>query len=465
MRRRGPSPEDRHKRLILAALEAELRRTRSLAAADAWTAIARPSQRPPAGPFRTWLILTGRGWGKTRTGAETIAAWVRDGSARRIAVVARTESDLRDVAMAALRTAAGPDALYVESRLLLRWPNGAEAIGFSAERPDSLRGVECDTAWCEELAAWAYPDAYDQLQFALRVGLARQIVTTTPRPVALIRRILDDPSTITTRGRTFDNAANLTTAAIRYWLSRYGGTRLGRQELEGDLLDDLEGGLWQRDLIDRSRVRELAERGRTIVAVDPAMTSGENADETGIVVVAKGADGQGYVLADLSGRYTPDGWARRAVEAYRDFGADRIIAEVNQGGDLVAATLRTIDPTVPYAAVTASHGKRIRAEPIAALYEQRRVHHVGGFPELEDQMCAALPDGGTGPDDRLDALVYGLTELDLTNADWDAFEEFHQRGVWPCECGDRVMWIAGRSCRTCGRPAPLTYDAPVARAS
>jgi phage terminase large subunit-like protein len=461
--RRMP-PEDRHKLLVLAAVEAELKRRRAATAADGWGQIARPEQLPPAVPFRTWLIMTGRGWGKTRTGAETVVAWVRAGSARRIAVVARTETDLRDVAMAALRAAAGPDVEYIESKhFLLRWPNGAEARGFSAEEPDALRGYEFDTAWCDELAAWKYPGAFDQLQFGLRVGLARQIVTTTPRPIRVIRELLADPRTAVTRGRTLDNAANLAPDAIRYYLARYGGTSLGRQELDGEVLDDLPGALWQRAAIDALRVPEVPELVRIVVAIDPAITSGEDADETGIIVVAKGTDGHGYVLADRSGRFTPDGWARRAFEAYRTFGADRIVAEVNQGGDLVEATLRTVDPGVSYKGVHASRGKRTRAEPISALYQQGRVHHVGSLPDLEDQLCLAMPDGGDGPDDRLDALVYGLTELDLASSDWDPMVDFKERGVWLCECGHPFMWASGKVCPKCWRPAALTYDEPLPR--
>ena len=456
------SPADRLR--VLALTEFELAGSRDVPADPVWSAIARADQLPPPGDFRAWLILAGRGWGKTRTGAETIARWVADGIALRIAIVAQTNTDVRDISMTALRRAAGPGVEYTESKHhRLRWPNGAEAFGFSAEDPDSLRGYEFDTAWSDELAAWRYPDAFDQLQFGLRAGWARQIVTTTPRPVRVVRDLLADPGTVVTRGRTADNAANLDPATLRYYDARYGGTRLGRQELDAELLDDVPGALWTRDRIDELRVREAPSLGRIVVALDPAITSTEDADETGIIVAAKGTDGAGYVLADFSGRYTPDGWARRAVEAYRSWGADKIVGEANQGGEMVEATLRTVEPGVSYRAVHASRGKRTRAEPVAALYEQGRVHHVGAFPALEDQLCAALPDGGTGPDDRLDALVWALTELALAGSGWDvpgAIPFAHN--VWMCTCGRGFWWAAGRPCPSCGRRAADTYDAPVA---
>ena len=380
-----------------------------------------------------------------------------------IAVVAPTQTDVRDVAIAALRRAAGPEIEYVESRhFRLRWPSGAIAMGFSAEDPDSLRGYEFDTAWCDELAVWRYPDAYDQLQFGVRVGQSRQIVTTTPRPTALIRMLLADPATALTRGRTRDNEVNLAPAAFAHLFTRYAGTRLGRQELDAEVLDDVPGALWTRAELDAHRVRTAPELRRIVVAIDPAVSSAPDADETGLVAVGVGSDGHGYVLADMSGRLSPDAWARRAIATYRTWAADRIVAEVNQGGELVEATLRTVDPMVPYRAVRASRGRRTRAEPVAALYEQGRVHHVGWFPELEDQLCAALPDGGVGPDDRLDALVWGLTALDLAGSGWDHPGAIpYALGVWRCVCGRAFIWASARPCPSCGRPAPDTYDEPV----
>jgi phage terminase large subunit-like protein len=450
-------------RLILALTELELEHDRAAPSGRSWLEIARPEQLPPKGEYRTWLLLAGRGFGKTRAGAEAINLWARAGSARRIAVVAPTIADVRDLSVAALRAAAGPDVSYTETRhFRLRWPNGAEALGFSAEDPSSLRGYEFDTAWSDELAAWRYPDAYDQLQFGLRAPGARQIVTTTPRPVRLVRELLADPSTIVTRGRTLDNAANLDPATLGYFVARYGGTRLGRQELEAEVLDDVPGALWTRDRIDELRVAGAPDLARIVVSIDPAVSSREDADETGIVVAAKGVDGQGYLLADLSCRASPAIWARRAVEALQSWSADRIVAEVNQGGDLVEATIRTVDPTAPYRAVHASRGKQTRAEPIAALYEQGRIHHVGSFPALEDQLCAALPDGGSGPDDRLDALVWAFTELGLTGSSLDVPGIIPWLyGVWLCRCGHRYVWAPARPCPHCWTPAPETYDEPV----
>lgn len=459
---RRVDPDDLRRILALAELELEL--TRDGPDGSNWLSIARPEQLPPEGAWRTWLLLAGRGFGKTRAGAEAINGWALAGRVRRIAVVAQTAADVRDLSMAALRRAAGPNATYTESKhFRLRWTGGAEAMGFSAEEPDSLRGYEFDTAWSDELAAWRYPDAYDQLQFGLRAPGARQIVTTTPRPVRLIRDLLADPTTVVTRGRTLDNAANLDASSLRYYLARYGGTRLGRQELEAELLDDAPGALWTRDRIDELRVAAAPELVRIVVALDPAVSSTEDADETGIVVAAKGADGQGYVLADLSGRYSPDGWARRAVDAVRIWGADKVVGEANQGGEMVEATIRTVGPGAPYRAVHASRGKRTRAEPVAALYEQGRIHHVGAFPALEDQLCAALPDGGTGPDDRLDALVWAFTELGLAGSELDIPGMIAwARGVWYCRsCGHGYMWDPQRPCPRCRTPAPDEYATPV----
>jgi phage terminase large subunit-like protein len=454
------TPEQRRLLLALAAIEIEAARA---VPGRTWASIARPEQLPPPSPWRTWLILAGRGWGKTRTGAETIASWACAGSAGSIALVAPTLADVRDLSMRRLREAAGPAVEYTESRhFQLRWPNGAEALGFSAEDPSSLRGYEFDTAWCDELAAWRYPEAYDQLQFGLRAGTARQIVTTTPCPVRLVRELLADPSTIVTRGRTADNAANLDPATLRFLTGRYGGTRLGRQELDAELLDDVPGALWQRDQIDALRVSAPPELVRIVVAIDPAVSSAEDADETGIVVVGKGTDGHGYLLADRSCRASPDSWARAAVSAYREYGADRIVAEANQGGDMVEATLRTVDPALPYRAIHASRGKRLRAEPVAALYEQGRVHHVGGFPALEDQLCAALPDGGSGPDDRLDALVHALTELELAGNELD-IPGMIAWGlkVWECRgCPRKFQWAPNRPCPYCGTRAAADYPRP-----
>lgn len=401
----------------LAASLVELRHGRRLLP-PTWVELARPEQRLPEGDWRTWLILAGRGWGKTRTGAEAISEWLRTGSARRIALVAQTAADARDVMiegesglMAVARPGERPR--YEPSKRRVTWPNGALATSFSAEEPDSLRGPQFDAAWCDEVAAWRYPDAWDQLQYGLRIAPARQIVTTTPRPVRVLRELLADPTTVVTRGRTLDNAANLSASSLEYLLKRYEGTRLGRQELDAELLDDVPGALWTRAMFDEHRI--APDLVRVVVGVDPAVSSDEASDETGIVVVGKGVDAKGYVLADRSCRLPPEGWARRAVAAYHEFKADLIVAEDNNGGAMVELTLRMVDPSVPVKRVHASRGKRTRAEPVSVLYtssdnRERRVFHTGVFPELEDQLCTWTPESGESPD-RLDALVWAFTEL------------------------------------------------------
>jgi predicted phage terminase large subunit-like protein len=279
-----------------------------------------------------------------------------------------------------------------------------------------LRGPQHDAAWADEPAKWKYPlEAWDNLELGLRLGDHPRIVaTTTPRPIKLIRDLLKDRMTVVTRGSTYDNMANLAPSFFDRMVMKYENTRLGRQELYAELLEDVPGALWQRQTIDQHRVTRAPDLVRIIVGIDPAMTSGEDANETGIIVVGKGRDRQAYVLDDLSCRLSPDGWARRAVSAYRRYRADRIVAEVNNGGDLVERVLRTVDPSVAYRAVRASRGKVVRAEPIAALYEQGRVHHVGLFAGLEDQLCVFAPDQYDGSPDRVDALVWCLSELMLT---------------------------------------------------
>jgi phage terminase large subunit-like protein len=390
-----------------------------------WRFWARPSQLPPDGAWRIWLLLAGRGFGKTRCGAEWVREQAEAGRARRIALLAPTAADLRDVMIEGESglLAIAPDERrprYEPSKRRLTWPNGAIATGYSADEPERLRGPQHDAAWCDELAAWRYPEAWDMLMLGLRLGDdPRAVVTTTPRPVRLVRELLARAGgdVAVTRGSTFDNAANLAPAFLDQIVRRYQGTRLGRQELEAELLEDVPGALWSRDVFERAGFRVAAAPAlrRIIVAIDPAVTSGEGADETGIIVAGIGADGHGYVLDDLSGRFAPVEWARRAVDAYRRHQADRIVAEVNNGGEMVAATVRAVDPNAAFKDVRASRGKVTRAEPVAALYEQGRVRHVGAFATLEDQMCAFTSDydraaAGMSPD-RLDALVWAITEL------------------------------------------------------
>jgi phage terminase large subunit-like protein len=291
--------------------------------------------------------------------------------------------------------------------------NGSKIKLFSAEEPDRLRGPQHHGAWCDELAAWEDPDAWDQLMFGLRLGTRpRTVVTTTPRPVALLKNLINRDTTFITRGNTFENAKNLAATALLELQARYAGTRLGRQELEGELLEDVEGALWSRSWIENTRIKteQLPSLYRIVVAIDPAVTSGEDSDETGIVIAGATNDGHFYVLEDATMKGTPDSWGKRAVQGYKDWKADRIVAEVNNGGDMVVMVLQQVDKFVPVTKVHATRGKRMRAEPISALYEQGRVHHVGSFTKLEDQMVSWTPESNDSPD-RLDALVWSLTEL------------------------------------------------------
>lgn len=276
-----------------------------------------------------------------------------------------------------------------------------------------MRGPQHHGAWCDELAAWNRPEAWDQLQFGLRLGkFPRAVITTTPKPTALIKNIMGRETTHITRGSTFENEANLAPSALAELQLRYAGTRLGRQELYGEVLDDVEGALWTRDMIERSRIQEsdLPTLIRIVIGVDPAVTSGEGSDSTGIVVAGISPDNQFYVIADRTIKTSPEQWAKVVATAYEEFQADRVIAETNNGGDLVELLLRSVAPNLPVTKVTASRGKRVRAEPVSALYEQNRVHHVGAFPKLEDEMCQWVPDMSESPD-RMDALVWAVSDL------------------------------------------------------
>jgi len=398
---------------------------------------ARDQQKPPLGDWRVWLLLAGRGFGKTRTGAELVRIMAESGEARHIALVAPTAADARAVMVegeSGLLSIAPPESLpdYEPSNHLLIWPNGALATTYSADEPDRLRGPQHDFAWCDELAAWRYPQAWDILLFGLRLGAdPRVVVTTTPRPTKLIRDLLADPKVAVTRGRTIENKEHLAPAFLDQIVRRYEGTRLGRQELDAEILEDVPGALWSRGVIEAGHVATLPDLARIVVAIDPAAGSGEHSDETGIVVAGKDAGGHAYILADVSGRFTPTEWAKAAVAAYRAHGADRIVAEINNGGEMVEATLRVVDPAVPFTAVHAARGKVARAEPVAALYEQGRVHHLGAFAQLEDQMCAFTSDfdrnaAGYSPD-RVDALVWALTELVVTPMAGEGIFEAYRR--------------------------------------
>ncbi|OYV41150.1 MAG: hypothetical protein B7Z80_02740 [Rhodospirillales bacterium 20-64-7] len=392
-----------------------------------WDFWARPNQKTPEGDWNNWLVLAGRGFGKTRMGSEWIRQVANDNPGCRIALVAETAADSRDVIILGDSglIACDPNLTkdsWSPTNRRLSWPNGSTAWCYNATEPDQLRGPQHHFAWVDELAKFQYmQETWDQLQFGLRLGdHPRALITTTPRPLPLLKRLLSDPGTFVTRGATLDNKSNLAPNTVKQLYERYGGTRLGRQELEGEILNDVPGALWNRDIIDAAREYEVPENlERVFVAVDPAVSSTENSDEHGIIVVglARDKDGyaRGYVLEDGTIKGQPQEWARRAVSLYRKWNADKIIAEKNQGGDMVESTIKAVDRSVPVKLVHASRGKIVRAEPISALYEQGRVHHVGRFDILEDQMCMFSVDNirsiSNGSPDRVDALVWGLTEL------------------------------------------------------
>ncbi len=398
-----------------------------------WTFLARNGQQPPPGDWKTWMILAGRGFGKTRTGAEWVRAQVRRG-ARRVGLIAPTAADARDIMVegeSGLLSVcwSGDKAddgstmgrpVHEPSRRRVVWKNGAIAMLFSAEEPERLRGPQHEKLWCDELAAWRYAEkTWNMAMFGLRLGGLPQVcVTTTPKPIALVRDLATAPGTVLTRGTTFDNAAHLAPGFIDAVKARYGGTALGRQELDGELVEDRPGALWTRAMIEAARAAPPPADVfvRVVVAVDPPASAKQNSDACGLVVAALGEDGSGWVLADATlGPARPEQWARRAVELYRMFNADRIVAEANQGGDMVASVIRNVDANVPVRPVHATRGKYVRAEPVAALYEQGRVRHARAMPELEDEMCAFTAhgiEGGQSPD-RLDALVWALSDLML----------------------------------------------------
>lgn len=398
-----------------------------------WPFWARPNQVAPDGDWLTWVILAGRGFGKTRCGSEWVRSMVcgdtplSNGKYHRVALVAETAADARDVMVEGDSGILGVHPkdyrpIYEPSKRRLTWPNGTTATLFNATEPDQLRGPQQDLAWCDELAKWRYAqETWDMLQFGLRLGdHPRVCITTTPRPIVLLRQIMADPRTVTTRGSTYENASNLAASFLDQIKKRYEGTRLGRQELNAELLDDVPGALWTREMLDRKRMRpddKLPDLQRVVVAVDPAGKSQETAmsegtAETGIIVAGLGVDGRGYVLDDLTCSAGPTGWARRALSGYDLYSADAIVVETNQGGDMVKQTIKSLRD-VPVIEVHASRGKVTRAEPIAALYEQGRISHRGAFADLEDQMVLFTPLGiaGNTTGDRVDALVWAMSQL------------------------------------------------------
>lgn len=401
-----------------------------------WDFRARADQWPPGfatngEPWSVWLVVGGRGAGKTRTGAE----WVRglalgepDFAAApvgRIALVGETAADVRDVMiegvsgiLAVHRRDERPN--WEPSRRRLEWPNGVIAQAFSAEDPESLRGPQFDCAWLDEFAKWRHAqETFDMLQFGLRLGeRPRQLVTTTPLPSPALKKLMESPRTAIVRASTYANAQNLAPSFIETIVGRYAGTRLGRQELEGEIVEDSEGALWSRDMLEACREDKAPPLSRVVVAIDPPASSSGRADRCGIVAAGMDADGFVHVLEDASlGAARPAKWARAAIACHQRHEADRIVAEVNQGGDMVSAVIHEADPSILVKQVRATRGKYLRAAPVAQLYEQGRVRHAGAFPELEDEMCAFSPEGlagGRSPD-RLDALVWAITALALTS--------------------------------------------------
>lgn len=392
-----------------------------------WTFWARDNQLCPGGMWSVWLLLAGRGFGKTRTGAEWIRAEVESGRASRIALAARTSADAREVMVEGESgiLAVSPAwfrPTYEPSKRRLTWPNGAIATTYSSEEPDLLRGPQHDAFWADELAAWRYMETWDQLQFGLRLGAnPRGVVTTTPRPLPLLKELLADPSTVVTRGSTFDNAENLAGRFLTKLREKYEGTRLGRQEIEAELLEDVPGALWTHSLLSACRVRDLPEMQRIVIGVDPSGTKGnpdDRSDDIGIVVAGKGVDGFAYVIEDLTCNMSPAQWGARVAAGFHRHMANLVVAEVNFGGAMVEYVVKQSDQTIPVKTVTASRGKIVRAEPIAALYEQGRVKHLGRFAELEEQMMQFTGAGyvGARSPDRADALVWALSELMLGGA-------------------------------------------------
>ena len=389
----------------------------------AWRLTARPEQLAPEGDWSTWVFCGGRGAGKTRSGAEWVQERVESGAARYVHLIAPTAADCRDVLLegpAGILSIAPPHArpVYQPSLRKVTWPNGAQALLFSSDEPDRLRGPQCDTLWIDELCAMrTAQDVLDMAFMGLRLGKdPRALITTTPRPIKPFKALLarEGQDVVVTRSSSYANRENLAPQFFQQIVAKYEGTRLGRQEIEAELLTDVPGALWHLERIEELRARVAPHPlERVVVAIDPAVTFDPDSDETGIIVVGLGPDGAGYVLDDASGRYPPEEWARRAIQLSRRHSADRIVAEVNQGGDLVEKTLRSVDPSIPFRAVHASRGKLTRAEPVSALYEQGRVHHVGVFGPLEDQLTSYDGQRAGSSPDRLDALCWAVHELML----------------------------------------------------
>lgn len=406
-----------------------------------WERNARPKQLPPPGNWRFWVAMAGRGWGKTRVGAEFVRKLAKSGKHGRIAIAGATAADVRDVMIegeSGILACSPPDfmPLYEPSKRQLTWPNGVIGKLYSGEEPDRLRGPQHHAGWLDELAAWEYPDAFTQFKLGFRLGKdLRCCITSTPKPCAVIRELVKQAklgeSVVIVRGSTYENEANLAPEFFTEVIKQYEGTRLGRQELDGELLEDTPGALWNTVILDRTRVKreDIPEMVRIVVSVDPSVTSTEDSDECGVTVEGKGFDGDLYVLEDASGIMTPNEWAGKSIELFHKWNADVIVAETNNGGDLVGNTILAIDSSVPFRKITASRGKHLRAEPISALWEQGKAHLVGNYEKLEEQACAMASDGytGKGSPDRLDSMVHGATELMLSGGTVQMFPDFRAK--------------------------------------
>lgn len=382
-----------------------------------WPFWARSDQKIPEGDWTYWLILAGRGWGKTRTGAETVREWIK--TIDMVNLIGATVDDARDIMiegesgiLAICPDGERPD--YRKSERKLVWPNGATSLIFTADEPDRLRGKQHKALWADEMAAWRYQESWDQAKFGLRLGVRpRAVITTTPRPVRNVIDLMADASAHVTRGTTYDNRANLAPSFFAEIIKRYEGTRLGRQELNAELLMDVPGALWTREMIRHLHRSAVPQLNRIVVAIDPPATSHENSNECGIVAAGSVGE-QAFVLADRSGVMAPREWATKAVQLYRELEADCIVVEVNQGGEMIAEVIRSVDQYVPVKPVRASRGKYIRAEPVSSLYARGIVFHTESFEALEDQMCTFTPDFDrkqNGSPDRLDAMVWAMSEL------------------------------------------------------
>lgn len=439
-------------KLAIADGTVELTDLEAAVIATTWEFWARPSQAPPGGDWTFWLILAGRGFGKTRAGSEWVRERATSGRFRQVNLIAATADDARDIMVegeSGILAVCPPweRPVYFPSKRRLEWPNGCWSLIFTADEPERLRGKQHESLWADELAAWRYPEAWDQAMMGLRIGPdPRAVITTTPRPTRLVRDLLGHPATVVTRGSTYENRANLSPVFYDTIIRKYEGTRLGRQELDAEVLDDTPGALWQRGLITYARGAAFGEREtpvdmlRVVVGVDPAGGTDEDLGTSEVGIVACGVDRhdrRGYVLDDRSLHGSPKTWATRVVGLYHEVRADAIVAERNFGGEMVRHTISTVDPSVNVRLVTASRGKTARAEPVAALYEQGRVDHARPFADLEDQLCTYVP-GAVSPD-RMDALVWALTELMVDGGGGVQYDAYGGRSDPVVRRGDLVF--------------------------